>query len=195
MKACGNDVNPTDDLTPLGENILAILKELRTLRNRLPQSGDRITALEERLRTEFLPKVTALCRGTKSGVAFAHVLVGAIQSELRQYREAQAAYLLADRLKPGDLSILNGLCSSATESGDLSAAKRAAKLITEIHPVEALGWRNLAMISCMTGDLKEAIAAADRAIKLDPVDMKSRMIRETCVELRRIGKSDRSQRN
>jgi len=195
MKACGNDANPADDLTPLGENTLEIRKELRTLRNSLPQTEKQIAALEERLRTEFLPRVTELCRGAKSGVAFAHILAGAIHSELRQHRESQAAYLRADQLRPGDLSILNGLCSSAVESGDLSEAKRAAKLITEFHPVEAEGWRNLAMISCMTGDLKEAVAAADRAIKLDPVDMKSRMIRETCADLRRLGKSGRSQRN
>ena len=130
MKACGNDANPADDLTPLGENTLEIRKELRTLRNSLPQTEKQIAALEERLRTEFLPRVTELCRGAKSGVAFAHILAGAIHSELRQHRESQAAYLRADQLRPGDLSILNGLCSSAVESGDLSEAKRAAKLIT-----------------------------------------------------------------
>jgi tetratricopeptide (TPR) repeat protein len=182
-----NEADPMDILTPLGENILAIRKELRVIRNRLPQSGERITELETRLRTELLPRVSELSGGTMSEVAFAHLLAGEIHIELRQYREAQEAYSRADELKPADLTILNGLSASAAENGDFSEARRAATMITEFYPNQAEGWRNLAMVLCMSGDLDEAVAAVDRAIELDPADVTAQMIRETCLEFQRLG--------
>ena len=85
--------------------------------------------------------------------------------------------------------ILNGLSGSAVENGDYPEAKRAATLITEFYPNKAEGWANLAVVLSMAGDVGEAITAADRAIKLDPANVRSHMIKESCVELQRLGKA------
>ena len=87
---------------------------------------------------------------------------------------------------PGSRATLNGLSECATENGDRSAAKRAAKQITEFFPAEAGGWANLAMILCMAGEPNEAIAAVDHAIELAPADVTFRMIRDTCIMLHEI---------
>jgi Flp pilus assembly protein TadD len=87
---------------------------------------------------------------------------------------------------PGSRAILNGLSECATENGDLSAAKRAAKQMTEFFPAEAGGWANLAMILGMTSEPEEAIAAVDHAIELAPADVTFRMIRDYCIKLSEI---------
>lgn len=184
-----NEANPMDILKPLGEDILAIRKDLKSIQPRSPQNIWQITALKARLRRELLPKISGFCHGTMSEVAFAHFLAGEIHIELQQYREAQIAYSRADELKPADFRILNGLSASASENGDRLEAKRAAAMVTELYPNQAQGWANLAMVLCMAGNLGEAIAAVDRAIKLDSADVKYRMIKETCSELQRLGRA------
>ena len=197
MKAPQGESGETDRLGELHENVLAIRRELRGRRAHLPLTRDRVRALEDRLRTKLLPAVSALCRSNQNQAAYAYAICGSIHLELRQYRKAQAAYTQADQLMPGSRAILNGLSECATENGDLSAAKRAAKQITEFFPAEAGGWANLAMILGMTGELEEAIAAVDHAIELAPSDVTFRMIRDNCTKLSEISapKKDNPQDN
>jgi hypothetical protein len=56
----------------------------------------------------------------------------------------KAAYTQADQLMPGSRVILNGLLECVMEFGDLTAAKCAAKQLSELFPAEAGGWATLA---------------------------------------------------
>lgn len=189
MKANQGQSGESGRLGELFESVLAIRRELRSRRAHLPLTRDRVRALEDRLRIKLLPAVEALCQGTGSETAYAYAICGSIHFELGQYREGQAAYTQANELNPGSRAILTGLSECATENGDRSAAKRAAKQITEFFPDEAKGWADLAMILCMAGETDEAIATVDHAIALDPVDVTFRMIKENCTLLRGISVS------
>ncbi len=74
------------------------------------------------------------------------------------------------RLKrwPKSYAALMGLGNVRYENGDLAAAESAFRLAISERPKRAEAWNNLAYVLAVKGQQKEAVAAAERAIKLSP---------------------------
>jgi Flp pilus assembly protein TadD len=84
-----------------------------------------------------------------------------------KYAEAVRAYEAAIEADPGLVDALHGLAMAHAENGDLEAAIRAAKRITEASPDDPLGFTSLSMFYQRAGRIAEAEAAANQARVLE----------------------------
>ena len=82
--------------------------------------------------------------------------------------EATIAYSTILKRWPKSYSALMGLGNVRYEDGDLAAAESAFRLAISEHPGRAEAWNNLAYVLAAKGEQREAVAAAQRAIKLSP---------------------------
>ena len=98
-----------------------------------------------------------------------HVERAAVALE-RVGRAQEAAIAYSDILKrwPKSYAALMGLGNVGYEIGGLAAAESAFRLAISEHPERAEAWNNLAYVLAAKGQQKEAVAAAERAIKLSP---------------------------
>lgn len=83
-------------------------------------------------------------------------------------QEAVIAYSAILKRWPKSYAALMGLGNVRYENGDLAAAESAFRLAISEHPERAEAWNNLAYVLATKGQQKEAVAAAERAIKLSP---------------------------
>ncbi len=83
-------------------------------------------------------------------------------------QEAAIAYSTILKRWPKSYAALMGLGNVGYENGDLAAAESAFRLAISEHPERAEAWNNLAYVLAAKGQQKEAVAAAERAIKLSP---------------------------
>jgi len=83
-------------------------------------------------------------------------------------QEAAIAYSAILKRWPKNYAALMGLGNIDYESGDLAAAETAFRLAISEHPERAEAWNNLAYVLAAKGQRKEAVAAAEMAIKLSP---------------------------
>jgi tetratricopeptide (TPR) repeat protein len=83
-------------------------------------------------------------------------------------QEAAIAYSAILKRWPKSYTALMGLGNVGYENGDLAAAESAFRLAIAEHPERAEAWNNLAYVLATKGQQKEAVAAAERAIKLSP---------------------------
>lgn len=82
--------------------------------------------------------------------------------------EAAVSYsAILNRWQKSYIALL-GLGNVSYENGDLAAAESAFRSATSEHPDRPEAWNNLAYVLAAQGLQKEAVAAAERAIKLSP---------------------------
>jgi hypothetical protein len=81
-------------------------------------------------------------------------------------REAAIAYTTIAERWPDSLEAWIGLGNAAYAAGDLEAAENAFRTATERHPAAGAAWNNLAHVLGEKGRRPEAIAAAERAVRL-----------------------------
>ena len=79
---------------------------------------------------------------------------------------AAATYAAIAERWPDSLGAWIGLGNASYAAGDLEAAERAFRTATERHPEAAAAWNNLAHVLGQRGRKGEAIAAAQRAVRL-----------------------------
>jgi Peptidase_C39 like family/Tetratricopeptide repeat len=81
-------------------------------------------------------------------------------------RAAAAAYAAITKRWPDSLEASIGLGNAAYAAGELEAAENAFRTAVERHPEAAAAWNNLAHILGERGQRAEAMAAAQRAVRL-----------------------------
>ena len=81
-------------------------------------------------------------------------------------REAATAYAAIAERWPASLEAWIGLGNAAYAAGDLEEAENAFRTATERHPEAGAAWNNLAHVLGEKGRRREAIAAAERAVRL-----------------------------
>jgi tetratricopeptide (TPR) repeat protein len=80
------------------------------------------------------------------------------------------AYAAIAERWPDRLEAWIGLGNAAYAAGDLEQAENAFRTATEHHPDAAAAWNNLAHVLGEKGRRHEAIAAAERAVRLGGPD-------------------------
>ena len=81
-------------------------------------------------------------------------------------REAATAYAAIAERWPASLEAWIGLGNAAYAAGDLEEAENAFRTATARHPEAGAAWNNLAHVLGEKGRRREAIAAAERAVRL-----------------------------
>lgn len=145
----------------------------------LKAMGDSAAAapLFQRL-TELLQETQRIATGPGVELAFAHFTNGLLLRILKRLPEAEAAFRLANQLKPGVINTLRELVRCLGEQGKHSEALPFAREASEVGPVDSGAWGNLAMCLIQCGERDEARKAIDFAIDLDPTDPINRTIRD-----------------
>jgi Peptidase_C39 like family/Tetratricopeptide repeat len=85
-------------------------------------------------------------------------------------RAAAAAYAAIAQRWPGSLEAWIGLGNAAYAADDLNQAEDAFRTAAGRHPDAAAAWNNLAHVLGATGRRAEAVAAAERAVRLGGPD-------------------------
>jgi hypothetical protein len=154
-------------------NIEAKMQPLQAL-----QDENGLAPLFHRLNDELLPIVQQIAGDAGRKVAFAHFTVGLILRILHRREEAERAFRKANELHPGVINTLRELVRCLAEQGKHPEALAFARETTEVGPVDAGAWGNLAMCLIQCGERAEARKAIDFAIDLDPQDPLNRCIRD-----------------
>jgi Peptidase_C39 like family/Tetratricopeptide repeat len=87
-----------------------------------------------------------------------------------QFRAATAAYAAIAERWPDSLEAWIGRGNAAYAAGDMDQAEHALRTAVERHPDAAAGWNNLAHVLGERGLRAEAVAAAQRAVRLGGPD-------------------------
>jgi Peptidase_C39 like family/Tetratricopeptide repeat len=87
----------------------------------------------------------------------------------RTHESAMAYAAIAERW-PASLEAWIGLGNAAYAAGDLEQAENAFRTATKRHPEAAPAWNNLAHVLGQKGRRREAMAAAERAVRLGGPD-------------------------
>jgi Tetratricopeptide repeat len=87
-----------------------------------------------------------------------------------KFRAAAAAYAAIAERRPDSLEAWIGRGNAAYAAGDLERAENAFRTAVRRHPNAAAAWNNLAHVQGETGRRAEAVAAAQRAVRLGGPD-------------------------
>lgn len=109
---------------------------------------------------------------------------GKIYQVLQQPHEALASFRRAYELEPSNQPIINEMTIQAVELGEFAFALEATERGLLVFPNDLALRARLALVQLLSGNLDEAIIAADRALQLAPDDRISREIRRIAVEVR-----------
>jgi tetratricopeptide (TPR) repeat protein len=90
--------------------------------------------------------------------------------QVGRVREAAIAYGAIIERWPDSLAAWIGLGNVAYAAGSLDAAEDAFRTATERHPDSAAAWNNLAHVLGQQGRRAQAVAAAERAVRLGGAD-------------------------
>lgn len=140
--------------------------------------GDRENAarMGKRLREELLPETERISNGPGRSLGFAHFTRGLVLRILKRLGEAESALLRANELHPRALHTLRELVRVLGEQGKHREALPYAREASEVGPVDAGAWGNLAMCLIQSGDREEARKAINFAMDLAPQDPINRRI-------------------
>ena len=134
--------------------------------------------LFEEFQDRLLPETERIASGPGRNMAFAHFTRGLVLRILKRLPEAEASFRKANELQPGVINTLREIVRCLGEQGKHSEALPFARKATEVGPVDAGAWGNLAMCLIQCGERAEARKAIDFAIDLDPQDPLNRYIRD-----------------
>ena len=94
--------------------------------------------------------------------------LGALYDELKQPKDAIAAYKRAEDLEPGDLQTMDALAQALLTNEQLDDALKAYKELAAADPENAEAQVHIAEIQRRQGKYEEALATVAKARKLDP---------------------------
>jgi tetratricopeptide (TPR) repeat protein len=101
------------------------------------------------------------------------VALGAAYDQLKQPKDAIAAYQRATDMDPGDAHTLDALGQALLNNGQLDEALKQFKLLAEADPENAEPLVNIAEIQRRQGKLEDALATIRKARKLDPTSLEA----------------------
>ncbi|MGO8758827.1 MAG: tetratricopeptide repeat protein [Terracidiphilus sp.] len=94
--------------------------------------------------------------------------LGALYDQLKQPKDAIAAYRRAVDLEPGDLQTMDALAQALLNNDQLDEALKQYKAISEADPENAEALDHVGEIERRQGKYEEALATVRKARKLDP---------------------------
>jgi tetratricopeptide (TPR) repeat protein len=100
---------------------------------------------------------------------------------LRRWQDAADQFLTVVKSSPTNGEAWLELSWCLAELNRWGDCEIAARKSVGIFPDNAAPWGNLALALNKLGKTKEAVAAIDRAMQLDPADPRNRVIRDTII--------------
>jgi tetratricopeptide (TPR) repeat protein len=101
------------------------------------------------------------------------VALGAAYDQLKQPKDAIAAYQRAADMDPGDAHTLDALGQALLNNNQLDEALKEFKLLAEADPENAEPLVNIAEIQRRQGKFEDALATVRKARKLDPTSLEA----------------------
>jgi tetratricopeptide (TPR) repeat protein len=105
---------------------------------------------------------------------------GIVTRLLLRPAEAERAFLEAARNAPFELSPWLELTRVRAEQGKLALAEEAARKAVGINNQSAPAWANLAAVLMEMDSPQDALAAAEKALAIDPADVVARNVIKRC---------------
>ncbi|HVN93357.1 MAG TPA: tetratricopeptide repeat protein [Terracidiphilus sp.] len=97
--------------------------------------------------------------------------LGALYDQMKQPKDAIAAYKRADDLEPGDLQTMDALASALLSSDQLDQALKEYKALSEADPENAEALVHIGEIERRQGKYDDALATIRKARKIDPTSL------------------------
>ena len=94
--------------------------------------------------------------------------LGAMYDQMKQPKDAIAAYQRAEELEPGDLQTVDALAQALLSDSQLDEALKQYKLLAEDNPDDAEPLIHIAEIERRQGKFEDALAVIRKARKMDP---------------------------
>jgi tetratricopeptide (TPR) repeat protein len=100
-------------------------------------------------------------------------MLGALYDQLKQPKDAIAAYQRAEDLEPGDLQTMDALAAALLSGDQLDEALKQYKAIAEADPENSEALVHIAEIERRQGKYEEALATIRKARKIDPKSLEA----------------------
>jgi tetratricopeptide (TPR) repeat protein len=99
--------------------------------------------------------------------------LGALYDQLKQPKDAIAAYKRADDLEPGDLQTLDALASALLSDDQLDEALKQYRALSEADPENTEALVHIGEILRRQGKYEDALASIRKARKIDPTSLEA----------------------
>ena len=94
--------------------------------------------------------------------------LGALYDQLKQPKDAIAAYKRAEDLEPGDLQTMDALAQALLNNDQLDEALKEYKALADADPDDSGALIHIAEIQRRQGKYEDALATVRKARKMDP---------------------------
>jgi tetratricopeptide (TPR) repeat protein len=99
--------------------------------------------------------------------------LGALYDQLKEPKDAIAAYKRAEDLEPGDLQTMDALAQALLSNEDLDAALKEYQALSQADPENADALSHVAEIERRQGKYEDALVTVRKARKLDPKSLEA----------------------
>ncbi len=99
--------------------------------------------------------------------------LGALYDQMKQPKDAIAAYQQAEEMAPGDMQIIGALAQALLDGNQLDAALKQYKLLAAANPGDADPLIHLAEIERRQAKYAEALATIRKARQIDPTSLEA----------------------
>ena len=99
--------------------------------------------------------------------------LGALYDQLKQPKDAIAAYQRANDLEPGDLQTMDALASALMSADDLDQALKEYQALAEADPENTEALVHIGEIQRRQGKYEDALATIRKARKIDPTSLEA----------------------
>jgi len=99
--------------------------------------------------------------------------LGALYDQMKQPKDAIAAYKRAEDLEPGDLQTMDALAQALLSNEDLDAALKEYQALSQADPENADALSHVAEIERRQGKYEDALVTVRKARKLDPKSLEA----------------------
>jgi tetratricopeptide (TPR) repeat protein len=99
--------------------------------------------------------------------------LGALYDQMKQPKDAIAAYKRAEDLEPGDLQTMDALAQALLNNEDLDEALKEYQELSQADPENADALSHIAEIERRQGKYEDALATVRKARKLDPKSLEA----------------------